>query len=289
METGISTFMGLIVVLILYAIIRKSPRRWWLYSGILTFPLIIFLVIVQPIWIAPLFNKFGPMQNKELEEKILTLAARAGVKGSRVFEVNKTADTNQINAYVTGIGPTKRIVIWDTAIHNLDEDELLFVVGHEIGHYVLDHTWWDLGFYTLLSLATLYLISVSGRWCLKKWEKRFGFSQMTNIASLPLIFLFYGIFSLILAPAANLFSQRLEHNADTFGLELTELNHSAATGFVKLQSNNLGYPWPGKIYMLLRASHPSIGERITYFNTYAPYCHGEPLKYEKFFNKDPTE
>ncbi|MCB1115302.1 MAG: M48 family metallopeptidase [Chlamydiia bacterium] len=285
LNTAISTVMGLIVVWILYAIIRKSPRRWWLYFGIITFPLIVFLVIIQPIWIAPLFNKFGPMKDTQLEQKILHLASRAGIQGSRVYEVDKSADTKQINAYVTGVGASKRIVIWDTAIKELTEDQLLFVMGHEMGHYVLHHIWWSLIFYTFFSIITLYLIYLCSKWCLKKWEKRLGFSQVANIASLPLIIFFYSFFSLILAPAENLFTQSLEHNADTFGLELTELNHSAATGFVKLQSSNLGYPWPGKLFMLFRASHPSIGERITYFNTYAPYCHGEPLKYGKFFTK----
>ncbi len=281
--TGISTLIGIIIAWILYAIIRRSPRRWWLYVGILTFPLIVFMVIVQPIWIAPLFNKFGPMKDKELEQKILILASRAGIEGSRVYEVDKSADTNQINAYVTGIGVTKRIVIWDTAIKNFSEDELLFVMGHEMGHYVLHHMWWGLLVYTLISIVTLFLIYLVGGWCIRRWQGRFGFSEMSNIASLPLIFLLYGIFSILLAPAGNIFSQRIEHNADTFGLELTHLNHAAGTGFVKLQMNNLGYPWPGELYMLFRASHPSIGARITYFNTYAPYCHGEPLKYERFF------
>lgn len=84
------------------------------------------------------------MKDKQLEQKILHLASRAGIEGSRVFEVDKSADTNQINAYVTGIGATKRIVIWDTAIKRLDEDQLLFVMGHEMGHYVLHHIWWIL-------------------------------------------------------------------------------------------------------------------------------------------------
>lgn len=284
--TGISTLMGIIVVWILYGVIRKSPRRWWLYFGILTFPLIVFLVIVQPIWISPLFNKFGSMKDKQLEQKILNLASRAGIEGSRVYEVDKSADTNQINAYVTGIGATKRIVIWDTAIEKLSEDQLLFVMGHEMGHYVLNHMWWGLFVYTLISIVTLFLIYLLGGWCLRKWGRCFGFSEMSNIASLPLIFFLYALFSIILAPAGNLFSQKIEHNADTFGLELTHLNHAAATGFVKLQMNNLGYPWPGELYMLFRASHPSIGERITYFNTYAPWCHGEPLKYGRFFKED---
>lgn len=284
--TGISTIAGIIVIWILYGVIRKSPRRWWLYFGILTFPLIVFLVIVQPIWISPLFNKFGPMKDKQLEQKILNLASRAGIEGSRVYEVDKSADTNQINAYVTGMGSTKRIVIWDTAIKRLTEDQLLFVMGHEMGHYVLHHMWWGLLVYTLISIVTLFLIYLVGKWMLARLKFILGFEEMSNIASLPLVFFLYGIFSILLAPAGNLFSQRIEHNADTFGLELTHLNHAAATGFVKLQMNNLGYPWPGELYMLFRASHPSIGERITYFNTYAPWCHGESLKYGRFFKED---
>ncbi len=287
--TGISTVIGIIIVWILYAVIRNSPKRWWLYFGILTFPLLVFMIIVQPIWIAPLFNKFGSMKDKQLEQKILSLASRAGIEGSCVYEIDKSADTNQINAYVTGIGATKRIVIWDTAIKNLSEDELLFVMGHEMGHYVLHHMWWGLLIYTLISIFTLLLIYLAGGWCIRRWSRRFGFSEMSSIASLPLIFFLYGLFSIILAPAGNLFSQKIEHNADTFGLELTHLNHAAGTGFVKLQMNNLGYPWPGELYMTFRASHPSIGARITYFNTYAPYCHGEPLKYGKFFKENHTE
>lgn len=286
---GISTLMGIIVIWILYGIIRKSPRRWWLYFGILTFPLTVFLVIVQPIWVAPLFNKFEPMKDKQLEQKILHLASRAGIEGSRVFEVDKSADTNQINAYVTGIGATKRIVIWDTAIKRLDEDQLLFVMGHEMGHYVLHHIWWILLVYTLISIVTLFLIYIVGKWCLQKFKRCFGFDEMSNIASLPLIFFLYGIFSFLMTPPVNLFLQKLEHNADTFGLELTQLNHAAATGFVRLQMNNLGYPWPGKFYMLFRTTHPSIGERITYFNTYTPWCNGEPLKYGKYFTHQDSK
>ena len=142
--TAVSTVVGILIVWFLYGIIRVSPKRWWLYFGLLNFPLAIFIVLVQPIWVAPLFNKFGPMQDKQLEQKILGLASRAGIEGSRVYEVNMSADTKQINAYVTGVGTSKRIVIWDTAIAGLSEEQLLFVMGHEMGHYVLDHLWWGL-------------------------------------------------------------------------------------------------------------------------------------------------
>ncbi len=264
--TGISTVVGIILVWILYGIIRVSPKRWWLYFGLLNFPLTLFIVLVYPLWVTPLFNHFGPMKNKHLEQKILDLASQAGIEGGRVYEVDMSADTKKINAYVTGLGTSKRIVIWDTAIEGLSEEQLLFVVGHEMGHYVLNHVWWGIGVHTALSLAILFLIYITGN----RFVHRLG--GWSDIASLPLIVLLYTFYSFLLSPVSNLASQKVEHDADTFGLELTHLNEAAATGFVKLQYNNLGYPWPGKLYMLFRASHPSIGSRITYFNTYHPWC-----------------
>src|SRR5262249_24216302 len=133
--------VGFLFLWIPYLLLKKRPRRWWLYTGLLAIPFLILQILVAPIWIEPLFNKFGPMKNKELEAKILTLATRAGIEGGRVYEVAKSEDTKTLNAYVTGLGVTKRIVLWDTTIAKLDEDELLFVMGHEMGHYVLSHDW----------------------------------------------------------------------------------------------------------------------------------------------------
>jgi Zn-dependent protease with chaperone function len=99
-------------------------------------PFIILIVLVQPVWIDPLFNRFGPMKDKTLETEILALADRAGIEGGRVFEVAKSEDTKAINAYVNGFGSTKRIVLWDTIIKALDHKQLLIVMGHEMGHYV---------------------------------------------------------------------------------------------------------------------------------------------------------
>src|SRR6185437_14394883 len=106
----------------------RSPRRWWLYTAILSVPFLFGTMIVEPIWIDPLFNKFGPMKDRALERSILALAERAGISGSRVFEVEKSVDTKAVNAYVTGVFGTKRIVLWDTLIAKLDPPEVLAVM-----------------------------------------------------------------------------------------------------------------------------------------------------------------
>src|SRR5262249_53085087 len=122
-----------------YLLLDKSPRRWWLYSGLLTVPFLFLVLFITPIWIEPLFNDFGPMKDKALETKILALARRAGIDDSRVFEVEKSVDTNAVNAYVNGFLGTKRIVLWDTLLSKLSDRETLFVMGHEMGHFVLHH------------------------------------------------------------------------------------------------------------------------------------------------------
>jgi hypothetical protein len=110
---ALACVIGPLVIWVPYLLLRKSPTRWWLYSALALVPFIIVGNLVAPIWIAPLFNRFGPMQDEALEAKILALAERAGIEGSRVFEVEKSVDTKTINAYVAGVFNTKRIVLWD--------------------------------------------------------------------------------------------------------------------------------------------------------------------------------
>jgi len=276
---------GFLFLWIPYLLLKKSPRRWWLYTGLLAIPFLVLVILVQPVWIDPLFNKFGPMKNKELETKILQLAERAGIEGSRVYEVEKSEDTKALNAYVTGFGATKRIVLWDTIIAKLDEDELLFVMGHEMGHYTLGHVWKTIIFLSLLIIATLYAIHRTAGWLINKFHRRFGFTELSDIASLPLIILLFSAYFLIIAPIALAFSRYNEREADRFGLEITRNNRAGATGFVKLQQENLGVPRPHILVKLWRASHPTLGERIDFCNEYRPWRKGETLQYDKLFKQ----
>ncbi len=133
--------VGLSLVLwIPYLLLRRSPKRWWLYAGLASIPIATLVLVITPIWVDPLFNDFGPMKDKALEAQILSLARRAGIEGSRVYEVDKSVDTRTVNAYVTGLGSTKRIVLWDTILDRLEPDQVLFVTAHEMGHFVLRHT-----------------------------------------------------------------------------------------------------------------------------------------------------
>lgn len=284
-ELMVDTIVLMMVLPIFYLFLRKSPRRWWLWAGLASVPFIVLGLLVSPVWIDPLFNEYGPMKDKALEAEILALADRAGIEGGRVFEVNKSVDTEAVNAYVTGFGQTKRIVLWDTIVAKLDRRELLFVMGHEMGHYVLRHIPKTIFFLSFVILLTLYGAHRTAGAFIVRWRGRIGFTELSDVASLPLILLLASVFSLVVAPAINAYSRWQERESDRFGLEITHDNHAAAMAFVKLQSENLANPRPGLLYKLWRASHPPIGERIDFSNDYRPWESGAPGSYEELFRK----
>ena len=213
---------GVLFLWVPYLLLARSPKRWWLYTGLLMVPFTFFVMLISPIWISPLFNDFGPMQDTTLEARILTLADRAGIEGGRVYEVDKSVDTEAVNAYVTGFMDTKRIVLWDTIIEKLEDDELLFVMGHEMGHYVLSHVIKGVFFYSGVILLALFGVHISAGALIARFKNRLGFDRLADIASLPLLMLLFGVYAIALTPLANGFSRLLEHDADCFGLEIKQ-------------------------------------------------------------------
>ena len=280
---AVETATTFVSVVVIYALLRRSPRRWWLYAGMLALPFLFVTFIVEPLWVAPLFNRFGPMKDRALEAKIAALADRAGIEGARIFEVEKSVDTKKVNAYVAGLLGTKRIVLWDTIIARLEEGQLLAVMAHEMGHYVLRH-----GQERLLAIWALVVLSLYAayRACgalIRRYHARFGFERLDDIASWPLLSLIAGLVLLVTQPLFNAFTRHLEHEADRFGLEVTRDNRAMAEAFLRLQESNLDVPRPNPILHIVRDSHPSLGERIDFANTYRPWAAGQPLRYgDKF-------
>jgi Zn-dependent protease with chaperone function len=268
---GVDMAVGFAFAWVPFLLLARSPRRWWLYTALLSVPFLFTTMLVMPIWYDPLFNHFGEMKDKKLERSILALAERAEIDGSSVFEVDKSLDTNAVNAYVTGFLNTKRIVLWDTMIAKLSERQLLCVMGHEMGHYVLNHVVKSILLSAMVTLTGLFLVDWLGRRLVARFSGRLGFDRLADVASLPLLLLLIQVVSLALGPVGLAYSRFQEHEADRFALNLTRTNHSAATAFVRMQEENLSVPRPGPLYTIFRASHPSIGDRIDFCNSYHPW------------------
>jgi STE24 endopeptidase len=265
---AVAMFVGFALTWVPYALMARYPRVWWLFVGLLSVPFLFATMLVMPLWIDPLYNKFGTMKDKALERRILELAERAGIEGSRVFEVEKSVDTKALNAYVTGVLGSKRIVLWDTLLAQLNASEVLTVMGHEMGHYVLGHVARSIWLGSLVVLTGLFFVDRAGRWLIARFSARLGFDRLSDVASVPLVLMLMEVSSLFLGPVALAYSRYQEHEADRYALDLTHANHSFATAEVKMQAENLGNPRPGWFYTIFRASHPSIGDRIDFCNQY---------------------
>ncbi|HZS11557.1 MAG TPA: M48 family metallopeptidase [Nitrospirales bacterium] len=260
---GVNVVIGSLVAALALTGIRLF-RRWWIALWIGSIPLIILGVVLTPWIIDPLFNKFEPLKDPVLRRDLLAEAARAGIHGSRVYQVDKSKQTKEMNAYVTGIGPSKRIVLWDTLLAKLDHDEILAVMGHEMGHYVLGHLWKGIAFGVVVSLVCFAIAQRLYEWGLARWGARWQVAGPADPAALPWLMLIAVVIAFVLSPVTNGFSRGLEHQADAYGLKLTHLNEPMASAFVKFAEDSKSDPNPPRFIEWWRYSHPSTQRRIDF-------------------------
>lgn len=273
---GVGILMGAPLIGLAMMAIRESPKRWWLMLWAGTLPVTIFLIVIYPLVIDPLFNKFEPLRDEKLRAELLELASRAGIEGGRVYQVDKSKQTKTLNAYVNGIGPSKRIVMWDTLLNKMNRDEVLFVMGHEMGHYVMHHVWKLLAF----TMVVLFFVFWMGKhvvdWAVARWGPGWGFDSPADPAAIPLLALILSVILFLLSPVFNANTRRVEHQADVFALELTRLNEAGARAFIKLAEESKSDPEPHRLIEFWRYSHPALHRRIDFALGYRPWEEGKP-------------
>jgi len=236
--------------------------RWWLKLWLVSIPFTIFMMYVQPVVIDPLYNHFSRLSDARLESEILALADKAGIPADRVYEVDMSAKTNAINAYVNGIGSTLRIVLWDTMLKKLDEQEILLIVGHEMGHYVMHHLEWSALGAIGSSLVMLWLGGRLYTFIVRRRGEELGIRKPADPAALPLLLLLLSVMSFVSLPVSNLVSRQAEAAADRYGMELVGSSEGAVTMYQKMAVASLSDVNPPLLVRWFRASHPSDMERI---------------------------
>jgi STE24 endopeptidase len=283
-STLLEMLLTIFLAWILYAAIRKSPRRWWLYFWAASVPIAVFLVFAQPVVVDPMFHKFEPLTRKDapLASALETMVKRTGenIPEDRMFWMDASEKTSELNAYVTGIGASKRIVLWDTTIARFDTEQTVFVVGHEMGHYVLNHIPKGIAAAAVFLFVLYYLGyrlvgSLLSR-CGGRWQIR----SVDDWASLPALLLLLAIFSFVASPIQNAFSRHIEHQADEYGLEVThgliaDSAQVAAQSFEILGKVDLEDPAPNRFDVFMFYSHPTIADRIRFALEYDPWAHGD--------------
>jgi len=279
-----------------YLMIRCSPRRWWFYGWLVCLPIIVLVVFVSPVIIEPMFNKYVPLEQKnpELVDQIERVVKRGGLEipRSRIFEMAASEKYTGDNAYVTGFGASKRVVVWDTTEKHMTNPEIMFVFGHEMGHYVLKHIVQAIVASFALSLLFFYVSYRVSGWMLRRWGARWRIRDMSDWASLPLLALLMGILFFLGSPIENGFSRHLEHQADTFGLEVIhgltpDSQQVAAQSFQKLGENWLEYPYINDFFAWWAWDHPTTRKRMHYAQEYDPWSRGEQPKFLKTPAQNP--
>ena len=286
----LSVLFTIIVVWILYAVIHKSPNRWWFYFWLATLPLIVAIVFVAPLVIDPMFHTFEPLQSKDpaLTTELEKMVHRAGqnIPPDRMYWMDAGEKTTELNAYVTGFGASKRIVVWDTTIAKMDTPQIVFVAGHEMGHYVLHHIPKGIAFGAMMLFIAFYIGYRGIGWVLRRWGPGWGMRGLDDFASFPALLLVVSILATLGEPIGNSFSRYLEHQADQYGLEVTHglTLHSgevAAQSFNILGDVDLADPDPSRLRVILFYTHPSIPQRIQFALHYDPWAHGETGEFVK--------
>ncbi len=250
---------SLILSLILW-MIRLSPNHWWLWGFLILSLFQLLMAVLYPVLIAPIFNKFEPLRDQELAEKISRLMQEAGIRIKGLFQMDAGKRSGHTNAYFTGLGRTKRIVLFDTLIQSHPQEEILAVLAHEVGHFKGHHIWKQFLLFALSMLGAFYLTYLLMDWPLL--YRTFGFQHSPAYVGLFLVAILGQKAGFFLSPFYMALSRRFERQADRFAVKLLKSSFPMVTVLKRLAADNLSNLFPHPLYVRFHYSHPPLMERI---------------------------
>jgi len=285
---ALAWIIGGLLVMLLFWVIRKFPRRWWLIFWAISIPITLAGIFATPYVIDPLFNKFEPLQqtNPELVTQLEKVVARGNmnIPPNRMFLMKASDKVTTMNAYVTGFGASKRVVVWDTSLQKGTPDEILFIFGHESGHYVLNHI--PIGtFFTELALFILFYLGYRFvNWSIACFGARWRIPSQQDWGALAVLILALTIFNAILEPVQSTFSRSQEHAADVYGQEaihgiVADPQQTAKGAFDVLGASSLDEPNTPVFLEFWTDGHPATGRRAAFAAHYDPWAPDAAPKY----------
>lgn len=255
--TVISSLLGALFFLGIYALIRKAGKRWWLWSGGLAAFAGAATMILSPVLIEPLFNEYKPLQDGPVKAALVDMAAEAGIPADRIFVYDGSRQSNNFTANVSGLFGSKRIAISDVALKGASLDEVKAVTGHEIGHYVSGHIWRMVGVLVLLSIAFFFLADR----LFPRFARAFGSNAgIGDPQGLPVLIFIVGLLSLLAQPVMNAVVRQGEREADNYSLRHVNLPDALASALVKTAEYR--YPRPSALQEAIFYTHPSVEWRV---------------------------
>lgn len=255
----IQIVLSIILLGLLFLLFHFTPRYWWLYGAILMIFVSVILATIFPVVILPIFNKYAPIDDKELVSRLSAILEKEGIKIKGFFVENMSKQTKKENAFLAGMGKTKRVVLADNIIKNMSIDELETIIAHEVGHYKHKHMTKNLFFGSFIQLFLFFIINT----ILIKYSSDFLNSLDGNLITLPIFILLFSVINAIfISPIMNFVSRFFENQADSYSLRNSKDPQAFITAMANLANRNLSNAYPSWWIKGFFYSHPPIGERL---------------------------
>jgi STE24 endopeptidase len=256
----VGLILGGLVVTLLFGVVRKLPRTWWIWGAVVTIFLMATIVMIAPVYIVPIFNTPKLLDDPRITAPILSMAHANGIAVDKVYEIDASKQSTRMSANVSGLGSTMRITLNDNLLKRGSPQEIQFVMGHEMGHYVLHHIPKDMLFFFLVIVLAFAFLRGSVEWCLARWGQQWQVQGTTDTAVLPLVFLLGSLFFFVLTPILNTETRTNEHEADMYGLNASRQPDGFAQAAIHLGEYRKMNPGPVEEFFFF--DHPSGRNRI---------------------------
>lgn len=259
-ELLVALVLGTIVLVVIYAVIRKATRTWWLWGAGVAIAFIIIGATIAPVYISPLFNTYKPLAASPLKTQLLSMARANGIPADNVYVFDASRQSDRISANVSGMFGTTRISLNDNLLHRSSPDEVKAVLGHEMGHYVLNHVYKGVVFFGIIIVLAFAFVRWGFDWAQRRWGERWQLRGVGDVAGLPLLAALFAIFMFAMTPVTNTITRTMEAEADAFGLNAARQPDGFAQAAVQLSEYRKMHPGPVEEFVFF--DHPSGWQRI---------------------------
>jgi STE24 endopeptidase len=259
-EFAVTLVLGGILAILLFGVVRRLPRTWWIWGAVVTICFLIFGILISPVYIVPIFNNVSILNNPKVVDPILSMARANGIPANHVYEIDASKQTTRMSANVSGFASTMRITLNDNLLRRGSAEEIQAVMGHEMGHYVMNHIYKSILFFSVIIVLSFVYLRWGLDWTLQRWGEKWQIRGVGDTAVLPLVILLVSILSFVITPVTNSYTRTEEREADMYGLNTSRQPDGFAQAAIHLGEYRKMNPGPLEEWVFF--DHPSGRNRI---------------------------